>query len=186
MNNKIIITIVVLALLSLLAFKYSEKKEPVFVKEPIFDFKGVQLGAPSTPERVKEVLGVTCGIGADYYQVCNGSVTIAKEPAMMNLVINKNGIVQRISLSLSPGAFEVVTQELIKKFGTPTKTDQSTVQNPMSASFLQVVHLWKNANGNEVFYSKYESTIDNSVLNFSSKEDRELLGKRYSDRDKDI
>ncbi len=53
-------------------------------------------------------------------QVCNGDITIAREPASMNLVISPKGIVQRIALTLSPDVFDEVAPELIRKFGKPT------------------------------------------------------------------
>ncbi|MGB4811748.1 MAG: hypothetical protein WBP13_04610 [Methylophilaceae bacterium] len=142
-----------------------------------FDFKGISIGGASTPKQVLEKLGVKCGLGANEMQVCNGNVTIARETAYMNLVIDRKGIVQRISLSLSSSAFETVAPLLIEKFGTPTSTNRGEVQNWMGAKFEQVSHLWKGENEVEVRYSKYAGVVDKSGLSFTTKKDRELQGK---------
>ena len=101
-----------------------------------FDFKGVKIGAPATPEQVQEKLGVKCGAGANAIQVCNGTVTIARETARLNLVINSAGVVGRMHLMLSPEAFDIVAPMLIEKFGSPTKTSHSQLQiwNPSCQS----------------------------------------------------
>jgi hypothetical protein len=151
-----------------------------------FDFKGIELGAPTTTEQVRQKLGVTCGKGAAEMQVCNGYVTVAREPADLNLVIGVHGVVQRMHLTLSPDAFEVVAPELIGKFGNPTNTDRRKVQNRMGATFEQVVYLWAAEDGSQVLYSKYASRLDRSSLYFSTKADRDLLGKSKANRAGDI
>lgn len=151
-----------------------------------FDFKGIKIGAPATADQLREKLGVTCGKGAGEMQVCNGPVTVAREPAKLNLVIAPTGLVQRIELTLSPSSFDVVAPELIGKFGTPAKTERGQVQNRMGATFEQVHHLWVGEDETEVFYSKYASSLDRSRLYFSTKEDRDLLGKSKTDRGGDI
>jgi len=151
-----------------------------------FDFKGIKIGAPATAEQVQEKLGVECGAGSNATQVCNGTVTIAKEQARMNLLINSSGVVQRIQLALSPESFDIIEPLLIEKFGPPTKTSHSVIQNRMGAKFNQVSHWWSGEGGIEVIYAKYSGTLDNSSLYFSTKEDRELLGKSKADRAGDM
>ena len=151
-----------------------------------FDFKGVAVGSPATAEQVLEKLGVTCGAGANAMQVCNGTVTIAREPARMNLVISANGIVQRIDLTLAPEAFEVVAPLLIERFGEPTKTDRSEIQNRMGAKFEQVTHFWGGQGDSEVLFRKYAGTGNSSTLYFSTKEDRDLRAKPKTNRRGDI
>jgi len=104
----------------------------------------------------------------------------------MNLVINGQGIVQRIHLSLSSSSFETIAPLLIEKFSPPIRTDRGEVQNRMGAKFEQVNHLWKGENGVEVYYSKYAGTIDKSSLSFTTKEDRELMGKSKANRRSDM
>jgi hypothetical protein len=149
------------------------------------DFKGIAVGEPATAELVLDKLGVKCGAGASGMQVCNGAVTIARESAKMNLVINAAGIVQRIDLSLSPQAFEVVAPLLIEKFGPPAKTDRSEVQNRLGAKYEQVIHLWREGDA-EALYRRYAGSLDSSSLYFSTKEDRDLLSKRTATRRGDI
>lgn len=153
---------------------------------PAFDFKGIQLGGPATPEQILEKLGVTCGKGIRTTQVCNGSVTIAREPATLNLLINEAGIVQRMDLSLSPAAFGAVAPELIAKFGAPNKTTSEVLQNRMGAKFDQVIHIWQGDRELQLTYDKYSGSVSRSRIYFSTKEDRELMGRSKANRAGDI
>jgi hypothetical protein len=140
-----------------------------------FDFNGIAIGDTSTPAEIQERLGVTCSEGYAETQVCNGEVSIGRAPATMNLVINSRGVVQRIDLALAPDAFNEVVLELIRKFGKPTRTSQSVIQNGRGAKYAQTVHLWADKNGAQVLYMKYGGTLDRSRLYFSTKADRGLL-----------
>jgi hypothetical protein len=151
-----------------------------------YDFKGVSIGKAASPADVENKLGVKCGVGFHGIQVCNGSVTIAREPAKMNLVISLKGIVDRIHLTLSPDAFEIVAPELIDKFGKPTSTSHTVVQNRLGAKFPQTVYLWSAKDGTEVLYSKYTSSLDESSLYFSTKADRELMRGSEKERRSDL
>lgn len=145
-----------------------------------FDFKGIHVGKPATSKQVLEKLGAECGTGGGNLKyVCNGSVTIAREPAKINLVIGSADIVQRINLSLSPESFDHVAPALIGKFGKPTSTKRSELQNRMGAKFNQVTHTWLKKDGRMVSYQKYAGSLDHSTLNFSTKEDRDFLEKLY-------
>ncbi len=151
-----------------------------------FDFKGVVVGAFATPDDIYRRLGVSCGEGYEGVQVCNGEVTIAHEPASMNLVISPKGIVQRIALTLSPDAFDDVAPELIQKFGEPTRVTHSIVQNRMGAKYPQTVYLWSGKGGIQMLYMKYSGTLDRSTLDFSTKADRVLLQGDKRGRGKDL
>lgn len=151
-----------------------------------FDFKGITVGGAATPRDVQERLGVTCGEGYEEMQICNGDVTVAREPASMNLVISPKGIVQRIALTLSPDAFDEVAPELMRKFGKPASTSHTTVQNRMGAKYPQIVHLWSAKDGTQVLYMKYAGTLERSTLNFSTKADRAMLNKGRENRSGDL
>lgn len=151
-----------------------------------FDFKGITVGGSATPSDVQERLGVRCGEGYENMQICNGDVTVAREPASMNLVISPKGIVQRIALTLSPDAFDEVAPELVRKFGKPKSISHSAVQNRMGAKYPQVIYLWAAKDGTEVLYMKYAGTLDRSALNFSTKADRIMLRKDKEGRSGDI
>jgi hypothetical protein len=140
-----------------------------------FDFKGIAVGKTASTSDVTSKLGVECGTGSVGRQICNGEVTIARESASMNLVIGPNGIVDRINLELSPESFDAVAPELIRKFGKPTSTSKSTVQNRMGARYPQVVYLWSARDGTQVIYSKYTISLDKSSLNFSTKSERDFI-----------
>ena len=153
-----------------------------------YDFKGIAIGEPATPDLVQEKLGVECGLGGSGrdMQICNGDVTIAGESAYMNLVISPLGVVQRIHLSLSPDAFDIVAPLLVEKFGPPSSTDRSEIQNRMGAKFDQVIYLWEDKHENQILYSRYSGSVDTSSLNFSTEEDREMIKKVMGDPKSDI
>jgi hypothetical protein len=157
----------------------------ICINAEAFDFKGIELGKPSSPEQVQERLGVKCGPGFDG-QVCNGSVTIAREPAKLNLRLSAQGTVERIYLVLSPDAFSVVAPELIAKFGEPTKTSKYPVQNRLGATYEQEMHHWMRDDGAQVTYMRYANSLDRSSIYFSTKADRELLTKDKKNRGGDI
>ena len=151
-----------------------------------FDFKGVVIGAPATPELINEKLGVSCGVGFEGIQVCNGTVTIARESARMNLVISSTGVVRRINLTLSPAVFDVIAPLLVEKFGPPEKIKRGEVQNRMGAKFDQVEYYWQNSTGHQVIYEKYAGSLDSTTLNFSTREDREKLQVPKASRKNDL
>jgi hypothetical protein len=151
-----------------------------------YDFKGVEVGKPATPALIKEKLGVECGAGYAGIQVCNGLVTVAREPAKMNLVIDKDGIVQRIHLMLEPSAFETIAPLLVKKFGSPTTTKRDVVQNRMGAKFDQVDHYWINDRGEAMSYGKYGATLDSSSPYIGTKADRDKAQAPKQDRRGDL
>lgn len=151
-----------------------------------FDFKGVVLGESSTPETIKEKLGVECGQGLGEMKICNGYVTIAEQGANMNLLINENGIVQRINFILSSDSFEVVQAALSEKFGKPTTSRKEAMQNGFGAQFQNEIYIWKEKNGNEVNYQKYGINAEKSTLNFTTKEDREFLNNLSKKRKSDL
>ncbi len=154
-----------------------------------FDFKGIHLGKHATPHQVEDKLAIRCGVGANEVQVCNGSTTIAEEPAWLNLVIGANGIVQRIYLTLAPDAFETVAPLLTEKFGRPASIQRSVVQNRMGAKFDQLVYSWRRSGGLELTYQRYAGNLDTSSLYFGTSEDRRLLndaGTPENERRKDL
>lgn len=137
-----------------------------------FDFKGVALGEPTTPAIISERLGISCGIGAHEWQVCNGATTIAQEPAELNLVIDEKGIVQRMRFSLSSKSFDVVAPVLRGKFGAPANR-ASVVQNRFGAKFEQTHHSWRNKRGQRIDFWRYAGELDHSDLWFSTSQDRQ-------------
>lgn len=139
-----------------------------------FDFNGIAIGATATPAEIQERLGVTC-VERSEKQVCSGDVSVARTPATINLVIDSEGTVQTIDLALPPEAFNEVARELIRKFGNPTRTSQSVIQNGTGAKYAQTIHLWADKNGAQVLYMKYAATMDRSRLYFSTKAGRGLL-----------
>ena len=150
-----------------------------------YDFKGVELGGAATPELIKEKLGVKCGAGkAPYLYICNGYTTIASAPAFMNLVIGESGNVSRIGLLFKSDRYLEVFIAMKQKYGQPTKTDESLLQNSMGATFHQAVHIWEDGS-NTIKLKKYASKITDSSVHFSTQEDsevrKELIEKRLED-----
>nr|MDP2192029.1 hypothetical protein [Rhodoferax sp.] len=151
-----------------------------------FEFKGVRVGAKSSVAEVQERLGVACGVGHADMQVCNGHVTVAEEPATVNLVLSPTGIVQRISLRLSSDPFEQVAAALAEKYGRPSRILRSAVQNAFGARYQQVEHVWLRSGGLQLEYSKFAGTVDQSEIHFSTKADRDLLSGAKRKRSGDL
>jgi len=151
-----------------------------------FDFKGVTVGQPATPQVIQERLGVKCVAGANALQVCNGVVTLAGTASDMNLVIGADGVVQRISLPFASDGFDTVERATNEKFGPPKSITHEKVQNRMGATFDNVSYTWKATGGVEVLLSKYVGRVDSSLLYFSTTTDRELLENIEKQRSKDL
>jgi hypothetical protein len=139
-----------------------------------FDFKGVVIGEPATPEDIQQKLGLKCGLGAFSFQVCNGRGTIAGEPSDINLVIGADGIVRRIRVSFNAKSFSDVASAVLAKLGKPTKTTREVTQNRMGASFLNVTHYWVDASRAEVVLTQNAGSLDESLLMFSTEAERKM------------
>lgn len=152
-----------------------------------FDFKGLQLGKPTTAEDVEARLnGVGCGAGANSALVCNGNTTIAEETAKVNIVIGATGLLQRIALTVDRRSFGVVLPNLVAKFGRPTANQRSVSQNAMGAKFEERVYLWRRKGGLELTAFTAQN-YDTASISFSTPEDRQLLsGASAADRRKDM
>lgn len=163
------------------------------------DFKGLVLGAQTTPDAVVaalatecEALGkqcdetwkkihdrmaVSCGAGGTNgdIQVCNGNTTIAGVQAKANVVIGPQGHLQRLNLTISAYSYDAVLAEITSKFGKPASTRRSTVQNAFGASFPQVQSIWNGADGQSLTVSRYAGSRDDASINFSTAADRDML-----------
>ena len=150
-----------------------------------FVFKGIEVGGIASPAELEKALfvdspikgipSVKCGAGSGAMQVCNGWTSAAGISALCNAVITGNGQVIRISLSIPSDFFDTATQGAIQKYGKPTKTTSSTVQNRMGASFENTTLVWGDEKGSYILMTKYGSTIDHGIIYFGSAEDTALL-----------
>ncbi|NOT65290.1 MAG: hypothetical protein HOP06_04540 [Methylotenera sp.] len=162
------------------------------------DFKGLVLGELASTEQIENTLNagcksqinescndseltiyestkIKCGEGGNGGKVCNGFTTIAGERAEANIVIGSSGKLQRVWLRTSSYSFDSISDELIKKFGKPSRVKNSNVQNRFGATYPQKELVWKGANSATLNFEKYGSKLDESSLYFSTKEDLEML-----------
>jgi hypothetical protein len=163
------------------------------------EFKSLVLDAPTTPAQVVEALAtecvmfgapcdtsylqihermaVKCGVGGIKrdIQVCNGNTTIAGVPARANVVIGPDGRLQRIDLTVSENAYKAILAELTEKFGKPSSSKASTLQNRFGASFSQVETTWDRDGGKALTVTRFAGSVDDSRIYFSTEEDRETL-----------
>ncbi|MES2279946.1 MAG: hypothetical protein V4542_00890 [Pseudomonadota bacterium] len=161
-----------------------------------FDFKGLVLGDLATTDAVESALAycgptsdrkcepyqlrmnVKCGAGENNWQICNGITTVAGNAARVNLVINGEGVIQRIALSdISSRAFGDISEQLKTKFGKPRTQKQSAVQNGFGAVFEQTELVWSNAKRHRVEFIEYDGSIDNSSLYFGIPQDRQQIAR---------
>lgn len=164
---------------------------PAVAAEPrstVYDFKGVEIGVPATPQDVESKLGIKCGVGGKHnqLQVCNGATTVAKERAKLNLVIGPTGLVERILLTIDADSFDSVEPEIVRKFGSPTKRETPTIQNRYGAIFQQTIDTWAGENGVRVEFKRYAGNVEDASLYFSTESDRRLLRGDDEDRSGDI
>lgn len=159
------------------------------------EFKGLQLGQPTTTSQVEEHLTVcgqidtscdeslkmiaeymkiTCGAGDAGVQVCNGHTTIAGNLSNLDVVIGADGRLQRIFLTFSNDSYDEVHGALLQKYGKPSSVRRYRVQNGFGAQFVQVDTIWRRAGGLELRLSRYGASTDDSVVYFSTKADDEM------------
>lgn len=151
-----------------------------------YDFKGIQLGQPESAASIKEKIGIKCSPGKDPFKlICTGTTTIAKASAFANIVVGQSGVVQRIFLTFDSSNFNDVESALNEKFGQPSSTDNSTVQNRMGVSFQQVMHQW-NDGANHIVFRRYGSKITKSSLIFFTDDDMELIKQINEENKTDI
>ncbi|HEY3644314.1 MAG TPA: hypothetical protein VGM16_03165 [Gammaproteobacteria bacterium] len=171
-----------------------------------FEFKGLILGGITTPSQITEQLSacpktgkpcsdsaraesdasaVTCGLGANNMQVCNGQTTIAHESAQVNAVIDANGLLQRVMLTIDQSSYEVVRDELLKKYGKPSSTNETELQNGFGATFAQVDTVWTRPGGQVLRLLRYGGSTEESTIYFGTKSDVKLLA-HDEDRSDDL
>lgn len=150
-----------------------------------YDFKGVHVGQPATPESIREALGVSCGEGYPGSQVCNGTQTIAGAVARMNLVIGVSGNVQRIMLVFPSQDYGHVEAAMLEKFGPPTEREESVVQNRLGATFDQVHSHWIG-DGVYISMSRLSADITESNVVFYSQEQLERDAYLRAQRERDL
>lgn len=76
---------------------------------------------------------------------------------------DRNSKVIKIVCYIGPESFDQVLSLMINKFGKPKKTENSTVQNRMGASFKQTEVYWSVENC-ELYLSRYAGSLKGGVL----------------------
>ena len=163
---------------ALIAATFSVLAAPTYAQT--FDFKGISIGQPATPEQVKQAMGVDCGPGINGMQVCNGRVPVGSYSNDVNLVISPTGNIQRISLEFSSSMYEGFVGALTDKYGKPTDIYETTLQNGYGAQFRQTITEWKGSNEVMIQLVRYHTGTDTSRLYYSTKEDRDMLNRNRS------
>lgn len=69
----------------------------------------------------------------------------------------------KIGAAIRSESFDQVLSLMINKFGKPKKTENSTVQNRMGASFKQTEVFW-NVENCELYLSRYARTLNEGIL----------------------
>lgn len=174
------------------------------------EFKTLVLDAPTTPAQVVAALAtdcvmfgapcdaaysqrhekaaVKCSVGGtkNDVQVCNGYTTIAGVRARANVVIGSNGLLQRIDLTISETSHQTILTELVAKFGKPSSSKASTLQNRFGAAYAQVETSWEREGGKRLAVTRYAGGVDESRIYFSTEEDRETLRRVYEGDPNDL
>lgn len=82
-------------------------------------------------------------------------------------LLKLNEQVQSVSVSLPTKGWAVILGALTEKFGPPTSSINSTVQNRAGASFGQTIATWK-ADGQYLIAQKLGSNINNMAISLGS------------------
>ena len=138
------------------------------------DFKGIELGAPTTKEEVVSKIGLSCGPGTNHLLICTGYSTIAGARAFINLVVGKSGNVSRILIDFKESSYAEVARAIQKKFGPPIETENDILQNAMGAKFKQEKMIWMEGE-NHVVLRRYAGNITDSSIYMSTEEDRAMM-----------
>ena len=146
-----------------------------------FDFKGIEIGSKVEVEAVEKTLSTECHDGSTGWDVvCIGKTTIIGNDADIFVTLDRDHVVQSISLTFAPNNFDEISKALIKKYGK-TKTNKSKLSNAMGANFQQVDMLWKSNSG-VMSLIKYKGNISKSGLTIVSFEE---LVRRTKQLEKD-
>jgi hypothetical protein len=132
-----------------------------------FDFKGVEVGAASTPKEIREQLGLTCYKKMNG-QVCRGATTVAGQKTYMKLKMDSSGIVQAMLIPLKADDFAAIENALTSKFGDPETKERKPIQNRHGTSYEQIADRWSNDKGDYVLLTKYFGHTYQSMLMFGT------------------
>lgn len=128
------------------------------------DFKGIQLGAPTTFQAVSDALGFPCSSSA-----CLGETTIAGQPARSRVAFD--GVtVARIDVIFEPRDFPAVLAACQKKYGVPSASTATEKQNLHGAKFLVTRVTWRFADGSQAVLLDRDSVSEGSFALYSAME----------------
>ncbi len=166
-----------------------------------YDFKGLELGAPTTAAEVQDRLNtpcvnvvggacdaldaklheqqsIRCGLGSEGMTVCNGVTTVVGAVSRVTLVISAEGLLQRVMVSeFDADQFDAVFAELQRKFGRPKTVSKPVLENGFGARFQQVQATWTDSQRRQVTVWKYSGTSNESCLYFGTLQDQQLMNR---------
>jgi len=132
-------------------------------------------------------LGFGCGAGSQGMQVCNGSVRIGSTTtASANVVISADGILQRIDLTIPTSSFDKVAPALVEKYGPPDRESSPTLQNGFGVQFQQTQLEWKAKSGVALLALRYDGSVTDSLVSFTTRSDRLLRSNPGQARASDL
>lgn len=143
------------------------------------DLKGVKLGMTREELLAAFPAGghggrpLPNGVDCVSAEACSVNVgTIAEVPTQLHVHFVNGKLADAYSGDLSPSNFDQVVEALKSKFGPPTATTTSKVQNRMGNTFDNPSYVWKFPEG-ELHASRFmpgARTLDIAQLEISSKE----------------
>lgn len=149
-----------------------------------FDFKGIELGKPSTYENVSNTLLIQCHDEPSGAVWCSGKTTIVGDEAKAHVSINDKKIVETISVKFNPDSFENIASGLTKKYGK-AKVKNSTVTTRMGVSYNQVSMTWETKTS-VMILDKYNKTIDEGSLFMVTNEKIEEMAIKSENKKTDL
>lgn len=137
------------------------------------DLKGLAVDEHVSMEQVEQTLGVRCGDALEGNKVCTGNSTVADYPSRLRVGITNTGILRFIHVSFHSDGYERIYRAFMSKFGEP-RSEASTVQNKLGATFRQEEHRWGNAD-RSIYMKRYTNDIHSGSISFSGVTDAEMF-----------
>ncbi|MBB3446426.1 hypothetical protein [Rhizobium sp. BK379] len=150
---------------------------PAYAGPKKLEFKGLVIGAKTTPAQVLKATGVKCGSGANSMQVCNGLVHIGPTSLTANIVIDGKGFLQRVYMSMDSSAFDKIAPALIEKYGMPDSEATPMLQNGFGVQYQQTRYIWMTPDESTLYALRYNGEITRSVIAFTTKADRDMVSQ---------
>ncbi len=140
-----------------------------------FTICDVQVGKATTVDQVRRAMYVRCNAGWGALTVCSGTARLAERTASANVVIDGEGVVQRIRLHPETNHYARVLEYLRSQYGAPQSSRSTSSRDARGFADTQETHTWVTPSGHEMVLLKLSAIPDRSLLYVGTAADRAML-----------